>query len=445
MISNVLPLVLTLAGAGEARWPSFRGPDASGISEGATLPESWNVETGENVRWRVPIEGLAHSSPVAWGDRVYVTSAVRKGADAELSSLFGSPGYGAGDPVEDEGAHAFVVHCLDLATGETRWKRVAFEGPPRVKRHPKSTHANPTPACDARGVVAFFGSEGLHAYDVDGELLWKRDFGVLNAGAPGMPQYEWGFASSPVIVGDRVLVQCDVQGQSFLAALDRETGETIWRTDRDEDPTWCTPAVAEVEGSLQVVANGYKRVAGYDLETGAERWWLSGGGDVPVPTPLVVDDVAYLTSAHGRSAPLTALHLAGEGELSRDPDDCEYALWNLPRRGIYMQTPLLYEGRLYACSDAGVLGCYDPWTGDELWRERLGDGTSGFSASAVAGDGKIWFTGETGDVHVLAATDDFERVARNELGELCLATPAIAGDALLFRTRGHLTAVAAPE
>jgi len=216
------------------------------VDDSHALPARWDLETGTNVRWKTELAGLAHSSPVVWGDKVFVTSAARLEAEAELSSLYGSPGYGSGTSVADEGPHAFLVICLDKKSGEVLWERTAHEGIPQIKRHPKSSHANPTPAVDEKRVVAFFGSEGLYCYDHGGELQWQVDFGVLDCGAPRMEdheQYQWGFASSPVLHGDKVIVQCDIQGQSFLALLDARNGEEIWK--------------------------------------------LVGGGDVPVPTPVV--------------------------------------------------------------------------------------------------------------------------------------------------------------
>ena len=213
----ILPLfaapLMQPAGAQEvSNWPGFRGPQASGVASGAPAPTAWSVETGERVRWKTPVPGLAHSSPVVWGERVFVTSAVRLEGESELSSLYGSPGYGAGESVADEGAHAFRLYCLDRESGAILWERTACEGVPRVKRHPKSSHANPTPAVDAERVLAFFGSEGLYAYDHLGELLWRRDFGLLDCGAPRMEeheQYQWGFASSPVLFEGQVIVQAD--------------------------------------------------------------------------------------------------------------------------------------------------------------------------------------------------------------------------------------------
>jgi len=422
-------------------WPGFRGPGASGIADGQATPTEWSVPESKNIRWRTAIPGLAHSSPVIHGGKVFVTTAERKAGAAELTSLYGSPNYGSGDPVEDEGEHAFRVLCLDRKSGAILWERDAYVGVPKVKRHPKSTHANSTPACDAGHVVAFFGSEGLYCYDHDGKLLWKKDLGVLDAGAPGMPQDQWGFGSSRVIHAGRVLVQCDVQGQSFLAMLELADGKEVWRIDRDEDPTWCTPTVLVEPERSQVIANGYKHIGGYDLATGKELWKLVGGGDVPVPTPVAADGLIYITSAHGRMRPIYAVKSGATGLLDIDPAKCAHMAWSYDRKGVYMQTPLAYGGLLYCCSDGGALACYDARTGNELYAERLGDGTTGFSGSPVAADGKLYFSGEDGLVHVVKAGREFALLATNDLGETHLATPAIADGALYFRTRGHLVAV----
>ena len=425
-------------------WPSFRGPRASGLGGGAP-PVEFDVPAGEGVRWRVPVPGLAHSSPVVWGGRVFVTSAVRLGGEAELSSLYGSPGYGAGESVAEEGPHAFRLYCFALEDGALLWERTAHEGVPRVKRHPKSSHANPTPAVDAERVVASFGSEGLHAFDHEGEPLWSVDLGVLDCGAPRMPDsaaYQWGYASSPVLHAGQLIVQADVQGQSFLTVLDASNGEEVWRALRDEDPSWGTPTVAD-ESALdgpQVIVNGYKHIGGYDLETGEELWKLVGGGDVPVPTPVVAEGLCFITSAHGPEHPIYAVFTDAEGLLDKDPRASEGMCWS-NRRGVYMQTPLYLDGLLYACSDGGVLGCYDAFSGDEVYRERLGDGQSGFSGSPVAAGGHIYFSGEDGRVLVVEAGRDFRVVGENPVGETLMATPALAGDLLLLRTRGHLVAV----
>ncbi|TDJ67485.1 MAG: pyrrolo-quinoline quinone [Planctomycetota bacterium] len=427
----------------DVHWPSFRGDHARGIAEGFETPVEWSVPDGKNIAWRTRIPGLGHSSPIVWGDRIFVTSAVRSTGSAELKVGL----YGAGDSVDEEGEHAFRLYCLDKQSGKILWERTAHEGIPMVKRHPKSTHANPTPAADADHVLAFFGSEGLYCYDHDGELLWQKDLGKLDAGAPGQRQYQWGYASSPLIHEGQVIVQCDVQDQSFLVVLALADGSEVWRVNRDEDSTWSTPNVhpSGAGGRPQIVVNGYKHIGGYDLVTGEEVWKLVGGGDIPVPTPVFEEDLIFITSAHGRLAPIYAILAGAEGELTMNPGDCEYMAWSHARRGIYMQTPLVYDGILYCCNDGGILGCYDIASGEELYRERLGDGNTGFSASAVAADGKLYFSAEDGGIHVVQAGPEFVVLAVNDLGETNMATPAISEGRLYFRTRGHIVAVGAEE
>lgn len=433
-----------------ARWPSFRGPSASGVAPHAAPPIEWSVSEQRNVRWRTPIPGLAHSSPIVWDDRVFVTTAVRQGEPAALASLYGSPGYGSGDSVRDDAAYSFRVYCLDRRSGAVVWEREACAGVPQVKRHPKSSHANPTPTCDARRVVASFGSEGLYCFDHDGTLLWKRDLGVLNSGAPGYPDksdYQWGFASSPVLHGDRVIVQCDVENDSFLAVLDADDGADVWRAARDEDSTWGTPTVHErgADGRAQIVVNGYKHIGGYDFESGEEIWTLRGGGDVPVPTPVVGHGLIFITNAHGRLRPIYAVRVDARGELTMDPSSCEAMAWCHPRQGVYMQTPIVVGEHLYCCSDGGVLACYDAQTGEQQYRERLGVGGTGFSGSPVAAGSTLYFSGESGEIFVVRAGPTFELLATNDMGETCMSTPAIGGDCLYIRTRGHLVAIGTRE
>lgn len=434
------------ANAGE--WPQFRGPRARGVADGLPTPTTWDVASGANVLWKTEVPGLAHASPIVHGGRVYVATAARTAAESELSSLYGSPGYGAGESVDDEGEHSFELHALDAETGELVWKSVAHVGVPRVKRHPKATHANPTPACDAEHVVVSFGSEGLYCFGHDGALRWRVDLGLLNVGAPRYPDkagFQWGYASSPVLHGDRVVVQCDHEGESFLAAYALDDGRELWRTERDEDSTWSTPTIHDTSAHdrPQVIVNGYGELGGYDLETGEAVWNLYGGGDVPVPTPVVSDDVVFLTSAHGPSNPLRALKVTALGDVFPNDEEDTNVVWNLPRRGNYMQTPLVLEDRLYTCSDGGVLSCFDKATGDEIYRERLGSGDTGFSGSPVASSGRIYLTGESGAVFVVRAGDTFELLAENQLAETCLSTPAIADGRLYFRTRHHVVAISA--
>ena len=425
---------------GEAtpHWPSFRGPRARGFVEGGTAPKKWDLAQGENVLWKVAVPGLAHSSPVIWGERIFLTTAVKQG-DGEAELKVGL--YGDIQPVPDEGVHRFQVLCFDKRDGSLSWSSTAHEGVPAVKRHPKGSHAASTPATDGEHVVAFFGSEGLYCYDMQGELLWEKDFGLLDSGFFMVPAAQWGFASSPVLHGGRVVVQVDVQEDSFVAAFDADTGEELWRTPRDDVPTWSSPTVDVREGRSQVIVNGYKHIGGYDLATGKELWKLAGGGDIPVPTPVVAHDLIFITNAHGRMAPIYAISVGASGELAASAEDEEQMAWSTPRRGNYMQTPLVYGGFLYCCSDAGVLTCYEADTGVQRYQQRLGGGGSGFTASAVATDGKLYLTSEEGEVHVVTAGPQFELLAVNDLGATCMATPAISQGVLIWRTRSHLVAV----
>lgn len=434
----VLPGLVPFSAEETVHWPSFRGKLAQGVAEGSGAPVEWDVDSGRGVKWKTPIPGLGHSSPVIWGDRVFVTTAISESPDSPLKVGL----YGDIAPVEEDSPHRWMVYCLDKETGRVVWERTAWEGIPRVKRHPKSTHANSTPTTDGQRVVAFFGSEGLYAYDFEGRLLWKKDLGLLDSGYFRAPSAQWGFASSPVLYEGRVIVQCDVLSTSFVAAFDARDGQELWRTRRQDLPTWSTPTVAEGEGSPQVVVNGYRQIAGYDLETGRELWRLQGGGDIPVPTPVVAHGLVFITNAHGGMAPIYAIRLKARGEISLSAGETSNrdVVWSRPRDGAYMQTPLVYGEYLYNCRDNGVLSCYRARTGERLYQERLGSG-GGFSASPVAVDGKIYFTSEDGEVCVVRAGPRFELLAVNSQGGVCMATPAISQGTLYFRTRSHLLAV----
>lgn len=434
----LLATSLAPAGEGPDWWPRFRGPDALGIADGTPLPRTWNGESGDGIAWKTAIPGLGHSSPAIWGDRLFVTTAVSASGDAGLRTGL----YGDIKPVDDDAVHRFQVWCLDRRTGEVLWVRTAHESAPAVKRHTKSTHANPTPAVDGERVVVSFGSEGLHAYALDGEHLWSRDLGVLDAGYFVVPAAQWGYASSPVLHDGRVIVQADIQKGSFLAAFDASTGEEVWRTARNDVPTWSTPTV-HVEGDrAQVVVNGYRHIGGYDLATGEELWRMAGTGDIPVPTPYVVDGRIHLTSAHGPGSPIYAIRTTASGTI--EPDESghhEHLAWSHPRGGSYLPTTVVYDGLMYVNRDNGSLGVYDAATGERLYQERLGSGSTGFTASTVAGDGKVYFTDEDGVTRVLAAGRTYHLLAENELGEVVLASPAIADGTLYFRTRDHVVAV----
>lgn len=435
LVSAIIAMTLTNFAAD---WPQFRGSQASGVETNQPLPTTWNMETGKNVRWQTPLPGLAHASPIIWGDRIYVATAASPG-NAELKVGL----YGDIEPVEETGRNQWRLLALERSTGKVLWNALGLEAAPRVKRHPKSTHCNSTPATDGRRIVALFGSEGLFCFDINGKLLWKKDLGPMDSGFFAVPSAQWGFASSPVIRDGKVIVLCDVQTNSFLAAFDIGSGKELWRTSRGDVPTWGSPTIVEAGGRTQIVINGWHRSGGYDLATGKEFWHLDGGGDIPVPTPIFANGLIYLTSAHGKLRPMRAIRPDASGDITPpDPAGTNAAIaWVHPRQGNYMQTPIAISNRVYGCIDNGVLTCFDATTGKIFYSERLSSIAQGYTASPVSDGRQIYFAGETGKVLVVPVTDKFSTVATNDLGETCMATPAISEGTLFFRTRTKLVAI----
>ncbi|MCO6439062.1 MAG: PQQ-binding-like beta-propeller repeat protein [Phycisphaerae bacterium] len=438
---GALPIVVFTWSAAAQNWPSFRGENGSGIGTGSP-PVTWNVDTGENVKWKTRIPGLGHSSPIVWGDRMFVTTAVPVDGEASLDT--GWLG-GTGDSAKDAGEWEWRVFCLDKRTGKVLWDRTAHRGVPKFKRHLKSSHANSTPTTDGKRVVALFGAEGLFAYDMDGKLLWSKDLGPLNAGPVGMPDMQWGYAASPVLHDDKIIVQCDVHGESYWAVFDAADGRELLHVDRGDDPSWCTPSLVTTGERTQVVCNGFKKIAGYDLKTGKELWYLSGGGDVPVPRPVVAGAKVFITNGHGRS-PIYAIRAEATGDITpkeSGEETPEGMLWYRPNKGSYMPTPIVVNDVLYVAADNGAFTGFEAKTGEQLLRKRLpGGGKATYSASPVSADGRIYVTNEDGQVDVMAASRTFDVLASNQMGEVCMATPAISEGLLLIRGRDHVFCIA---
>ncbi len=430
--------IVTTSFGGDTNWPAFRGANAAGVADGFVTPVTWNVDTSENVRFRIKTPGLGLSSPIVWGDHVFMTTAISAKDDPELKVGL----YGNIAPVEDDTEHAWWLLCYDKCTGNEVWRKPGPVGVPRIRRHTKASHANSTPATDGRHIVTFFGSEGLYCYDMKGEHVWHNDLGMLDAGYFRVPAAQWGFGSSPIIHNDMVIVQCDVQKDSFIAAYNVENGEEIWRTPRTEVPTWSSPTVVHVAGKAQVVANGWKHIGAYDATTGAPVWWMRGGGDIPVPTPVVAYDLVYIMNAHAAPPPVWAVRTSAKGDITL-PGGAEHIAWHHASGGSYMQTPLAYGGHLYSAKGNGVLSCYDARSGAVRYRQRIDQERSvAITASPVAGDGKIYYATEFGWVYVIKAGPTFELLASNNLGDPVLATPAISAGTVYFRTQRHLFAVA---
>ncbi len=416
----------------EKNWPAFRGPAACGFADGYPLPERWRVA------WQTVVPGLGHSSPIVWGDRVYVATAVSEAAEVPLKlGLFGD----REAAVENE-PQAWSILCFDKRSGELEWERVAHRGVARTQRHMKATQANTTLVTDGEHLVAFFGSEGLYCYSLDGELRWSKDLGIVNVSKYGVG---WGYASSPVLHGDRILLQCDAPDNPYLVALDVADGREVWRVARSGwcERSWATPYVHQSDQRTQVIANGWPYIMSYELETGRELWRLKGGGDNPVPTPFSAHGLIFIANGHGDSSPVWAVRPEASGDISLSGNQRSNAsiVWSEPRNGAYLVTPLVYDGLLYSSTNNGILKCYEAQTGKLHYQQRLGTGATAISASPVAGDGKVYWTTEEGKVHVMAAGNEYRELAVNDLGEETLASPAISEGLLYFRTRRSLIAV----
>ena len=421
-----------------ANWPQFRGPGALGVDESRAAPTHWNSETGVNIRWQTPLPGLAHASPIVWGERIYVATAVKPGESDLKVGLYGDI-----TPLVEKEVHQWRLMALDRTSGRILWNTLGREAVPRTERHPKASPCNSTPATDGNHIVAIFGSEGLFCFDTAGKVVWQKDLGLMNSGYYLAPSAQWGFASSPVISEGKVIVLCDVLTNSYLAAFDLADGREVWRSPRTDVPTWSTPAIVETKGRKQIVVNGWHFTGGYDFATGRNLWRMDGGGDIPVPTPLYANGLIYLTSAHGRYAPMRAVRPEAAGDITpADPGQTNSAVaWAHAARGNYMQTPIAVGGRLFGCTDAGQVTCFDAATGTVKYTGRLSASGQGFTASPVSDGRHLYFTSEEGVVLVLAVGDAFSVVATNELHETCLATPALVEGTLFFRTRAKLIAV----
>ena len=437
---KTLAAVLLLAGVAAAGdWPQFRGPSASGLGDGANPPVRWDAAKGTNILWSTEIPGLANSSPVVSGDRVFVTTAV----SSDAKQTFRTGLYGDTDSVNDSSPHKWQVLALDRQTGKIIWEQTAHEGVPKTKRHPKSSQASPTPVTDGKIVIAYFGSEGLYAYSRDGKLLWKTDLGLQNAGWFFDPDSEWGAGSSPVIYKNSVIVLCDRQKDSFIAAFDLKDGKELWRTSRAEIPTWGTPTIVDGKDHAEIITNGAKAIRGYNADTGKEQWTLGPNSEIACTTPVSAQGLIFVTAGYPPVQPIYAIRVGSTGDLTlKDGKESSEAIaWSKQRGGVYLPTPIVLDEHLYTVSNNGILSMYEAKTGVRVYQQRIGEGGS-FVASPIAAAGKLYVASEDGDLYVIKAGPKYELLAKNVIGEPILSTPAFAGDTLIVRGARHLFAIA---
>ena len=431
----------TLNYAPEQNWPQFRGPAGQGIADGFPTRANWNVDATagktEGLLWRTEVPGLGHCSPIIWKDRIYLATAVPKSGKPSLRIGL----YGDIKPAKDDDEQRWLVQCFEKKNGKLKWEQMIRQAKPSTVRHEKASHANTTLVTDGKHLIGFFGADGLYCLNMKGKLLWQKDLGRINV---TWRSVAWGFSSSPALHKDRIVVQCDDPKDPFIAALNLKDGQELWRTSRKgaSENSWGTPLIHSDGARTQIVANGYPYIASYDLETGKELWRLKGGGDIPVPMPFVADGLIVLTNSHGGKTPLFAVRPSATGDISLTDGATsnDGVAWSAPNGGAYISTPVMYNGYLYVANYNGLLRCFDFKTGEKMFEERLGTDAV-CSASLVAADCKIYCPTEDGVVYVLKAGPKLEVLAKNNLGEPCLATPAISQGVMYFRTSGSLMAI----
>jgi outer membrane protein assembly factor BamB len=414
-----------------ANWPQWRGPTGMGVSLEKNLPAEWS--TTKNIKWKTAIAGRGHSSPIVWGKRIFLTTAIEgqvvPGAKAVKHVLDNNQEFLHPDSIGADRSHRFKVICLDRDTGKILWEQTAFEGTPYDNRHRKSSYAASTPATDGKLVYAFFGTEGLYAYDMKGKLAWKADLGKL--GTVGM-----GTGTSPILFENLVLMQCDEEngGSSFIVALDKKTGKEVWKTPRKVQVSWATPLLVKTGTRAELIASGTEAIVAYDPRTGKELWQHAGVQSNAIPSPVANTDMVFVSAGFPAKIAM-AITLGGSGNLA------EKVAWKYDKGTAYVPSPILYGDYLYLTTDRGILTCLDAKTGAVKYEGGRVPIPATFTASPVAVDGKILLTSEDGDTFIVKAGPVHEIIGTNTVGEPVYASPAIADGRIFIRAEKHLYAI----
>ncbi|MCH2182024.1 MAG: PQQ-binding-like beta-propeller repeat protein [Mariniblastus sp.] len=416
----------------EQNWPQFRGPAGNGVAIHANPPTEW---TPESAKWSVEIPGKGSASPVVWGDKIILLTAIeteRKAPEAEEE-----------EPAEPEEGrrsrfgrrrpkptqiHEFLVLCVDRKTGKTLWQTKVNEAVPHESGHSTNTQSSGSPITDGKHIWASFNSFGLFCLDMDGQVKWERQLGTMST------RNGFGEGATPALYGDTLVVNWDHEGQSFIEAMDAKTGKTKWKKDRDERTTWSTPLIVKFGDKVQIVTNGTNRVRSYDLANGDLIWECGGQAGNPIPTPMVIDDmVICMTGFRGNAA--MGIPLDSQGDIT----DTDKITWARRDIGPYVPTGVLYKGQIYSTKgSSSVMTAVDAKTGETIIDEVRLEGMRELYASMVAANDHIFITGRNGNTLVLKHGDEMEVIAANELGEPVDATPAIVGDEIIIRSDKHL-------
>lgn len=416
----------------QPNWPQFRGPQSRGVATGANLPDRWSAT--ENITWKKDLPGRGWSSPIVWGDRVFLTTAINLGQSEEpKKGLY----FGGDRPKPPESVHQWKLYCLDLNTGGVVWERLLHEGQPQTSIHLKSSYASETPVTDGQHVYCYFGHLGVFCFDFQGRERWRYSLKPLRT------RNGWGTASSPALHNGRLYLVNDNEEDSFLWALDAQTGTELWRVSRDEKSNWSTPFLWETAQRTELVTPGTGKVRSYDLQ-GNLLWSLQGMSNITIATPYAHNGLLYISSGYVLDTlrPIYAIRPGATGDITLPTGETsnDSIAWCLPKAAPYNPTTLVYNDRLYVLYDRGLVACYQASDGKEVFGlERLPEGRA-FTASPWAYDGKVFCLNEDGITFVLKAGEKFELLHTNALAEddMCLATPAVAGDRLLIRTSARV-------
>jgi outer membrane protein assembly factor BamB len=423
----------------DVAWPQFRGWRASGVSADANAPDRWSAT--ENLAWKTDLPGRSWSSAIVWGHRVFLTTVVNLGrSETPKKGLY----LGGERPESSKSEHQWRVLCLDLTTGKVEWDQMVHQGAPQTPIHLKNTYGAETPVTDGERVYALFGNLGVFAFTCDGQEAWSQPL------EPRKTRYGWGTAASPVLQSGRLFIVNDNDDQAELLALDAKTGKELWRVNRDEKSNWATPFIWQNGLRTELITPGSRAVRSYDLD-GKLLWSFRGMSNIAIPTPVAGDGLLFVSSGYvgDKLRPLYAVRPGASGDisLSSGATSNEFIAWSNPVGGPYNPSPLFYEGRLYVLYDRGSVSCFDAKTGKVLYeRERLPDGLA-FTSSPWAAGGRVFCLNEDGVCYVLRAGDRFELLHTNKLADddMCMATPALAGDRLLIRTAARLYCIRASE
>jgi outer membrane protein assembly factor BamB len=412
-------------------WPQFRGPNSLGVADDPNLPDRWSAT--ENVTWKTDIPGLGWSSPIVWGDKIFVTSVISAGeVETPKKGLY----FGGERKELSKDEHRWVTYCIDWKTGKILWEKEAFRGVPKATRHLKNTYASETPVTDGERVYAYFGNLGLFCYDMKGNPIWKEMF------EPHPTLFGWGTAASPVLHKDRIYIVNDNTEKSFFAAFDKKTGQQVWRVDREPVTSWATPYVWENKQRTEIIIPGARAIRSYDLN-GKVLWELKGMSSLVIPTPFSKFDLLYITSGYvgDEHRPVYAIRPGASGDISlkKDENSNQYIAWYLRQGGPYNPSPIVYGDYYYTLYDRGFFTCHDAKTGKEIYgKQRIDPSAGAFTSSPWAYNGKIFCLSEDGDTFVIQAGPEFKLLGKYSLDEMCMATPAISKGSLIIRTSSKL-------